>query len=216
MDMKEFKIRASAVGNIMTNSRSKSNPLSKTTETYLQEWMKEQIYGGQKFTGNKYTEKGLQVEDESIDYISENLGYGFLLKNDMKYENEFMTGTPDVIHDGVVIDMKNSWDHWTFPIFEKSVPTKDYYWQLQAYMALCNLDKAKLIYTLMDTPEDLLNAWTDVPYSYEELDSKYRIKVFEIERNDEDIQKIYDRVKECRTYLEELKNSLNEQSIARV
>jgi hypothetical protein len=216
MDMKEFKIRASAVGNIMTNSRSKSNPLSKTTETYLQEWMKEQIYGGQKFTGNKYTEKGLQVEDESIDYISENLGYGFLLKNDMKYENEFMTGTPDVIHDGVVIDMKNSWDHWTFPIFEKSVPTKDYYWQLQAYMALCNLDKAKLIYTLMDTPEDLLNAWTDVPYSYEELDSKYRIKIFEIERNDEDIQKIYDRVKECRTYLEELKNSLNEQSIARV
>jgi len=216
MDMKEFKIRASAVGNIMTNSRSKSNPLSKTTETYLQEWMKEQIYGGQKFTGNKYTEKGLQVEDESIDYISEHLGYGFLLKNDMKYENEFMTGTPDVIHDGVVIDMKNSWDHWTFPIFEKSVPTKDYYWQLQAYMALCNLDKAKLIYTLMDTPEDLLNAWTDVPYSYEELDSKYRIKVFEIERNDEDIQKIYDRVKECRTYLEELKNSLNEQSIARV
>jgi hypothetical protein len=178
--------------------------------------MKEQIYGGQKFTGNKYTEKGLQVEDESIDYISENLGYGFLLKNDMKYENEFMTGTPDVIHDGVVIDMKNSWDHWTFPIFEKSVPTKDYYWQLQAYMALCNLDKAKLIYTLMDTPEDLLNAWTDVPYSYEELDSKYRIKIFEIERNDEDIQKIYDRVKECRTYLEELKNSLNEQSIARV
>jgi len=216
MDMKEFKIRASAVGNIMTNSRSKSNPLSKTTETYLQEWMKEQIYGGQKFTGNKYTEKGLQVEDESIDYISEHLGYGFLLKNDMKYENEFMTGTPNVIHDGVVIDMKNSWDHWTFPIFEKSVPTKDYYWQLQAYMALCNLDKAKLIYTLMDTPEDLLNAWTDVPYSYEELDSKYRIKVFEIERNDEDIQKIYDRVKECRTYLEELKNSLNEQSIARV
>lgn len=214
--MKEFKGRASAVGKLMTSSRSKSNPLSKTTESYLQTWMKEQIYGYKHEIGSKYLEKGLEVEEESIDFIAEELGYGFLAKNDMSYENEFITGTPDLIVDSTVIDMKNVWNHWTMPLFEDSVPEKDYYWQLQSYMALCNLDKAKLIYTLMETPTDLLNQWTDVPYEYEGLDSKYRIKVFEIERNDDDIQKIYDRVKECRTYLEELKNSLNEQSIARV
>ena len=41
--MKEFKIRCSAIGKIMTNPRSKTETLSKTTKTYLEEWSKEQI-----------------------------------------------------------------------------------------------------------------------------------------------------------------------------
>ena len=60
----------------------------------------------------------------------------------------------------------------------------------------------------METPTDLLNQWTDVPYEYDNLDAKYRIKVFEVERNDDDIQKIYDRVEECRSYINELENKL--------
>ena len=207
----QFKIRCSAIGQIMANSRSKTEVLSKTTQSYVQDWMKEQIYGGQKFTGNKYTEKGLEMEDESIDYFSEELGLGFLAKNTVKYQNEFMTGTPDLIHNGVIIDMKNSWDHWTFPLFEDKIPTKDYYWQLQGYMALTTLKKAKLVYTLMETPTDLLNQWTDVPYEYDNLEAKYRIKVFEVERNDDDIQKIYDRVEECRDYIKTLNTKVNEE-----
>ena len=61
--MKQFKIRCSAISQIMTRSKVKSNPLSKTTESYLQEWLKEQIYGAQNFKGNKFTQKGLDVED---------------------------------------------------------------------------------------------------------------------------------------------------------
>ena len=110
----------------------------------------------------------------------------------------------------LVIDVKNSWDHWTFPLFEDSVPTKDYYWQLQGYMALTGNKSAKLIYTLMDTPIDLLNQWTDVLYEYGDINSKYRIKVFNIERNDEDIEKIYARVDEIRDYIKTLNNKLNE------
>ena len=216
MKEKEFKIRCSAIGQIMTNSRTKSNPLSKTTEAYVQEWMKEQIYGGQKFMGNKYTQKGLDMENDAIDYFSEEAGHGFLVKNDVKYENEFMTGTPDLIHNGVVIDIKNSWDHWTFPLFEDKIPTKDYYWQLQGYMALTNLDKAQLVYTLMETPDDLLNQWTDVPYEYDHLEGKYRIKVFNVERNNEDIQKIYDRVAECRDYITTLNKQLNVERTIRL
>ena len=150
--MKQFKIRCSAISQIMTRSKVKSNPLSKTTESYLQEWLKEQIYGAQNFKGNKFTQKGLDVEDESINYVMEELNYDFLVKNEDSFENDFLTGTPDVLTDDLVIDMKNSWDMFTFPLFEDAIPTKAYYYQLQGYMALTGKTKAKLIYTLMDTP----------------------------------------------------------------
>ncbi len=208
--MKEFKIRCSAISQIMTRSKVKSNPLSKTTESYLQEWVKEQIYGAKNFKGNKFTQKGLDVEDDSIDYVMNALDYDFLVKNEESFENDFLTGTPDVLTDDLVIDMKNSWDMFSFPLFEDKVPTKGYYYQLQGYMALTGLKKAKLIYTLMDTPEELLNNWTDVAYSYEGLDSKYRIKQFEIDRDDKVIEDIYKRVEECREYVNKLMSGLDE------
>jgi len=61
----------------------------------------------------------------------------------------------------------------------------------------------------MDTPDELLNMWTDVPYSYEGLDSKYRIKTFDIEYDEEVILKIENRVLECREYINELNEKLD-------
>jgi hypothetical protein len=48
MQLKEFKIRCSAIGQIMTNPRSNTEVLSETTKTYCQNWVKEQIYGIEK------------------------------------------------------------------------------------------------------------------------------------------------------------------------
>ena len=87
-------------------------------------------------------------------------------------------------------------------------------------MALTDIDRYKLIYTLMDTPEELIqreyfgDESTDLvefasKYKYSNIDSKYRIKVFEIYRNEQDIRKIYDRVEECRSYLKSLWVDLN-------
>ena len=49
-----FKCRASALGKLMTNPRSKSETLSQTTKSYLEEWVKEQIYGIKKQINSKY------------------------------------------------------------------------------------------------------------------------------------------------------------------
>ena len=152
--MKQFKISPSQCGKIMTNARKKGE-LSKTTITYVDEWIKEQIYGRRKQLDNKYLDKGNDVENESIEYISEHLNIKGINKNEKTFDNEFMVGTPDVITTDTVIDMKNSWDCFTFPLLEKEVPNKDYFYQLQCYMALTGKKKAKLIYTLMNTPEDL-------------------------------------------------------------
>jgi len=201
--MREFKIRASAAGQIMTNARSKSETLSQTTKTYLEEWVKEQIYGARKTIENKYIRKGLHCEEESIEVYALANDINFAVKNSKHYNNEFFTGTPDLIVDEKVVDIKTSWDCFTFPLFDLEMPTKGYYWQLQVYMELLGLDKAELVYVLVNTPEMLQYDEID-SLDYTTFDMKYRVKTFEIERNQEDIDKLYARVKECREYIEEI------------
>ena len=218
--MKEFKIRCSAIGKIMTNARSKTETLSKTTISFLEEWSKEQIYSRRKEIFSKYLDKGNAVEVDSLNFIARELDYSSIKKNEESFENAFLTGTPDAILDDHIIDVKNSWDCFSFPLYFNSVPNKDYYWQAQGYMALTGIDRYKLIYTLMDTPEELIqreyfrDESTDLvefasKYKYSDIDSRYRIKVFDIYRNDEDINKIYARVEECRNYLNNLWVDLN-------
>lgn len=226
--MKEFKIRASAAGQIMTNPRSKKDIengiLSKTAKTYCETWLKEQLYNRKKEFTSKYTEKGNITEDNSLDYIAEQLGYGMLMKNEKHLDNHIMTGTPDVILNDLIIDVKNSWDNFTFPLFETEIPNKDYYWQAQCYMYLTGKVNYKLIYVLSDTPTHLIekdayywcknNGYDDLDIdihkqfihkmTYNDIDDKFKIKVFKITRNHEDIAKIEKRVIECRNYINEL------------
>lgn len=203
--MKQFKIRCSAIGQIMTNPRAKKDieagVLSSTTKNYVQEWVKEQIYGRRKDISSKYLDKGNQLEDESIEFLTANSDYGFLIKNEEHFENDFLTGTPDIITNDEVIDMKNSWDCFTFPLFFDVIPNKDYMYQLQGYMALTGRKKAKLVYTLMTTPKDINFGKED---NYDEVDAKYRIKEFVVERDDEIIQAIQNRVKQVQEYINQL------------
>lgn len=198
--MKEFKIRASAAGKIMTSARSKSAVLSKTTESYLQEWLKEQIYGVRNQVDSKYLRKGIECEAESIELYALAKDVDFAVKNSKRFSNEYATGEPDLILDDKVVDIKTSWDCFTFPLFEEQVPNTDYYWQLQVYMDLLGLDKAELAYVLVNTPAEMQYQEIDMT-DYTNLDLKYRVKTFEIERNQEDIDKLYQRVEECREYI---------------
>ncbi len=91
-----LKIRCSALGKIMTNSRSKSEVLSKTCKTYLQELAIEEMYGIRKEFSSRYTDKGNLVEDESISLAQEVLDFGLMYKNEEHFNNDFLTGTPDV------------------------------------------------------------------------------------------------------------------------
>ena len=105
--MKDFKIRASAAGKLATKSRSKSEALSQTTKSYLQEWAKQEIYGVRKDISSKYLDKGNAVEDDAIDYAAKELGWLFASKNDEYFEDENFCGTPDVILEDKIIDIKS-------------------------------------------------------------------------------------------------------------
>ena len=202
MNLKNFKCRASAGGSLMTNPRSKSETLSETTKTYVQNWLKEQIYGLKYEVDSKYMKKGTMLEDEAIDSAIQWLDLPFTLKNETYFEDDYFTGTPDLILEDEVLDIKNSWDAFTFPLFDTEIPTKGYELQLQIYMHLTGKRKARLVYVLLNTPEQLTY---EPQHNYDNVDKKYRIKTFDVTYNPELIEAMQKRVAEVREYLETIK-----------
>lgn len=196
----KFRLRASASGQIMG-----IKGMGKTGYSFLQTWVKEQIYGRCKNIDNKYLKKGIAMEDDAINFVSKELFDGALLfKNEEFFRDDYFQGTPDLLHDGTVIDIKCSWDAFTFPLFENDLPTKDYYYQLQVYMELTGYEKAEVIYCLMNTPEDLLYGEDEKDHNFDDVDVEYRIKRFEVLKDDKVIEKMKERVLESREYIETL------------
>jgi len=218
-----MKIRASAIGQVMTNSRKKGE-LSKTCQSYVQKVLKEELYGVRSMFSNKYTDKGNIMEDEAIDLVASFYDLGIVLKNEDYFTNEFIKGTPDVILEDSVRDIKCSWDVGTFPLYQTEVPNKDYYWQLQGYMWLTDKEVSYLDYCLMDTPDHLISSearsmayrfgvqeisqsqHTDLVQNmtFSRHPENMRIKTFRVDRDEEAIEQIKNRVTEINNYINTL------------
>lgn len=192
--MRNFKIRASALGKIMSNSK-KEGELSQTAKSFLMEWYANE----DKQVHSKYLEKGVMMELEAIDFAANVLELGLAEKNKINFANDYMTGTPDVINGDTVIDVKVPWDCATFQsnVFGMN---KDYEWQLRSYMILTGTTRAILFYALMDTDE-AINYGEEV--TYQDLPDKDRWIAYEIAHDEETEAKIIERVEMCRTWLAE-------------
>ena len=199
--MKKFKIRASASGKLITEPRSKSETLSETTKTYVKEWLTEKIYGIRKEIKSKYLDKGNALEDNAIDKAIQWLDLPFAIKNEKFFEDDFFCGTPDLIVNGVVYDIKCSFSPFTFPLFENKIPTSDYEHQVNVYMHLTGLKKASVVFILLETPEELNYGEKE---DYSKIDKQYRIKKFDFEYNEESINKLKEKVLLCRDYLKNI------------
>ena len=223
-----MKIRCSAIGKLMSTPRTKGETLSETAKTYIQDLFKEKELGIAREFWSRYTDKGLQMEDEAIDFAGQVLEWDFVVKNEQGYENDWITGTPDVIAKDLLADIKCSWDGNTFPLFDTELKNKDYYWQLQGYMWLTGLEQSELVYCLMDTPhqivedevrrahwkaglidEDLdLREAVQSQHSFDHLPNNLRVKRFIIRKDEEAIEKIKEKVELAREYYEQLKSIL--------
>ena len=195
MNYQNFKIRASAGGKLMTEPRAKSETLSETTKSYLKEWAICQMFNVQNEIKSKYTERGIQDEDKAIDLMMTVLDLPFTIKNEQYFENDYFCGTPDLIIGDTVYDAKCVWSCFTFPIFEKELQNKDYFYQLQIYMHLTGCKKAVLSYVLLDNEA--------IPHIYE-VEPKQRVKTFEFDYNPEVIEKLKNKEIECRNFLKQL------------
>jgi len=219
-----MKIRCSQLGKIMTAPRSKSEVLSQTAKTYIEELAKEHLFGIKKVFKSRYTDKGNEVEEKAIELTEEVLGFEFLTKNENYYQNDYIKGTPDIITTSLVIDVKSSWSGDTFPFFETELPNKDYYYQVMGYMWLTGKKNALISYCLINTPEEIVNdeirrtAWgkyeiepseetiRDVValHSFDHIPKDRRVKAFHVEYNEGVINEMKTRIEHCRTYFNEL------------
>lgn len=176
--------------------------LSDTTKSFVYDWLKESVYGVKKEIKSKYLTKGLRYENEAIDKAIQWLDLSFVLKNELFFEDDYFTGTPDLIAEDRIYDIKCSWDCFTFPLFENEIPTKDYFYQLQVYMHLTGKKNATLVYVLLNTPEEM--NW-ETQHNYDALDKKYRIKTFDIIYQPEVIEDLQQRVIKIREFISTLK-----------
>ena len=215
-----MKVRCSQIGKIMTNPRKSGEVLSQTAKTYVQDLVLQEKYGIRKEFSSRYTDKGNEVEDLSIALVNEVLNYKFIYKNDEHFSNDWVTGTPDVNTDEVLIDVKSSWDASTFPFFETEIPNKDYFYQLQGYMWLTGKTESVLAYCLIDTPFDMVQSevrrahWNALIIGEDEqlrkeVESKHkfghipnnrRVKYWFVQRDEAVIEQIKERVELCREY----------------
>jgi len=224
--MSEFKCRASAVSKIMTNGRGKDTA-GQTALSYVQSWAVQQVTGKSAPMRTKYTEKGILVEGDAIQFACDFFNWGFADKNERYFETAHFTGTPDIIQGDFIVDIKSSWSKDTFPYF--SDIDKGYEMQLQVYMALTGLERAELIYVLMNAPTHLIEREANAMarelgeeevtqeiwetcmerMTYDHMPARLRIKRYEVQRDDELIDAMKARVELLRPFAEQCITTLN-------
>lgn len=233
MTWDDYKFHPSSLGALMTDPRSKSDGLGETCKAHLMECYIERVYGRSKEITNKYIEKGIECEEDSLTLYSRVMKT-FYKKNVKVYENDYLIGTPDIITGEDIIEIKTSWDIFTFhKVLHKNI-NKDYFWQCQGYMELTDREHAKLVYCLVDaTPQMVLDAknklkWTmnvidrdsielnpeyveacaqiDKAMTYGDIPIEERYIQITIDRDQKLIDKAHDRIDECRAFLNTLTN----------
>jgi hypothetical protein len=234
MNWNDTHIRASSVGYLMTEPVTKADKeaglLSKTAQKHLLDVYIAEKYGRKKDIQTKQMKKGIEVEQDSIDLLSMYLKMPFS-KNDQRFTNDFITGFPDIIDNDRIIDIKSSYDLWTFI---GNIPDKLdslYYWQMQSYMWLTGAKSAVIAYCLVNTPESIIEqekyyllkkmdvATEESPeyikeamkiefnMSFDDISIDERVLMFNVSRNEDDILRIQTKVEKAREFLKELEQT---------
>ena len=202
-------IRASALGSIMTDGKGKDE-LSVGAKTYIGKLAKEFIYGYDERISNKYMDKGIRCEDDSINLYNA-VKLSSYIKNSERRVNDWITGEADIVATHKIIDIKTSWSLATFPALAEQGEDKGYEWQLRAYMMLWDKPYAEIAYCLISTPEDLIG-W-DAPslHQVDHIERELRLTVVPYERDLVLEEKIKTKVEAARVYFEQVIREVSNQ-----
>jgi hypothetical protein len=222
--------RCSGTGSLMTDPKLKADKdagnLSETAKTFVEDkWLFEQ-FGFSEQVKNQYMDKGNECEQDSMDLVSQVVEGGFRSRYNTKLQNDYVIGTPDIVLNDCVEDIKTSWNLKTFFNAELN---KMYYAQAQCYMWLTGKEKYRLIYALVPTPQSMvLNECEKLVYKYgknyenedyikecqqiqrnndliKELPTEKRVKVFAFDYNPAYIELLQIKIERAREYYNTLK-----------
>lgn len=211
--------------------------LAETVKTHLVDIFVSNEYDRQTIITGKALRKGNLVEEDSITLAVEvNAKNGIIKrfdKNEISFSNDFIKGTPDILpkNQDLVIDIKSSYDIYTFHRSKFGNVNPLYYWQLQAYMELTDRNHAELTYCLVDATDEMIEEeesrlkwsmkildpnpelhpeyfeqWNKIyrllKYSHD-VPAEKRIHTFKIERDKNAVAKLYKQIGVCRDYITE-------------
>jgi hypothetical protein len=214
----------------VTKADKEAGVLSKTAQKHLIEVYIAEKYGRKRDIQTKQMKKGVEAEQDSIDLLSMYLKLPFS-KNEERFKNDFITGLPDIINGDTIIDIKSSYDLWTFL---GNIPDKLdnlYYWQMQSYMWLTGTKNAIIAYCLVNTPESIIQQEkyyllkkmdviseespefikeamkVEFNMTFDDISINERILTFNVIRSEDDILRIENKVLKARTFLQELEQT---------
>jgi hypothetical protein len=167
----EILFHPSSLGSLMGGVNAKEGTLTQTAKKKCIEVYARHKYRRYESFENKYTKKGISVEDDSIKLYNK-LQNTRHIKNTVKYKNELLIGTPDIVDDKIK-DAKSSYSILTYLSSITGELNSDYYWQLQAYMMLTGRTESELFYALVNsTAEDLTDAKNRLKWKYKVIDNE--------------------------------------------
>jgi hypothetical protein len=211
MEMYKLKARCSGLADLMVKPKS-GGGISATAKSAVRKIVKYDLFGYQDFEGNKYTEKGIALEEQAIKLSGRKRGLP-LKKNTERRENDWITGECDIYVPSrkLIIDTKCPWDIGSHPFFadeaEEKAKKAGYDIQMQGYMWLWDCDEAQIDFVLLPTPYDQLSSYDD-PTRYidlvEQIPQSKRITTVTVKRDDKIIEEIKERVNAAQEYYQQL------------
>lgn len=191
--------RASSLADIMTDPKAKGETLSAGAKTAITKMAKEAVYGYDERISSKPMQKGIQVEDQSIELLNSVLFTSYA-KNTERKTNEWITGECDIFTGSKIIDIKSSWSLATFPALAEDGENKTYTWQLAAYMWLWDVDSAAIAYCLVSTPEELIGYEDPKLHIVDHIAPELRVTLLHQERDKTMEARIVEKVEAGREY----------------
>jgi hypothetical protein len=172
--------------------------------------------------------KGNELEDESIKVISS--------LDKVKYEkccevvrNDYIFGICDIISPlkDKIIDVKTSWNINTFLPYLSGTLDRSYWFQMQGYLELYNIEVGEVCFVLLNTPPYLVErerakytekyifgeisrerydeeiSKIELAFNYNKIPLKRKVIRFQVNRCRELMPLLYKKVDKCRTWLNE-------------
>ncbi len=204
-------------------------PLSVTTISALIRQYGWKVYNkkvAQKGDALSFLKKGTDMEGEAVELLSSIDKQSYKLEID-KVENEYLVGRCDIICPEKVIDTKISWNVNAFLKARTTPISKKYWYQMQGYMELYNVNDAEVVFLLLNTPPELierekvklLNRFMigeidrekyeldmdniESAFTYSNLPIKRRYFRYKIKREPQVFEKVYNKVIKAREWMQQ-------------
>ncbi len=211
-------------------------PLGKTTISSLIREYGKIIYNKKvaaKGDALSFLKKGTDMEGEAIELLSKIDKHPYTLITE-NIENDYLLGRCDIFcpEKDKVIDTKLSWNINAFLKARTSPLDRKYWYQMQGYMELYNVNKADVVFLLLNTPPELierekvklLNRFMigeidrdkyevdienlESAFTYSNLPMKKRYFRYTLTREPQIFEKVYKKVEKARIWLQEFDASM--------